>query len=114
MKEDLCIVFFVKKNNGLPGGCLIVLWWKINILPNIIALHRDNDLKLKFVRGKKLLSHIIQGSQCKKNRNQSQQNFGLKKAYFCGHPVIKEVEAKMLGLFYLFPDKNQPIHYELR
>ena len=27
---------------------------KINILPNIIAPHRDNDLKLKFVSGKKV------------------------------------------------------------
>ena len=33
----------------------------------------------------------------KKNWNQSQNNFGLKNAYFWGHPVIQAVKAKMLG-----------------
>ena len=37
------------KNSGLPDGPWVD---KINILPNITACHRDNDLKLKFVKGK--------------------------------------------------------------
>ena len=32
----------------------------------------------------------------KKNWNQSQTNFGLKKVYFWGHPLIQAVKAKIL------------------
>ena len=40
-------LFWVKeKNSGLPDGPWVDK--KINILPNIIAFHRDNDHKLKF------------------------------------------------------------------
>ena len=35
-----------------------------------------------------------------KKWNQSQKKFGLKKAYFWGHPVIQAVEDKIHGPFY--------------
>ena len=39
----------------LYGGYLMVLGWtKINILQNIIAFHKDNCLKLKFISGEKV------------------------------------------------------------
>ena len=66
----------------------------------------DNDLKLKFVRWKRLT--YWPGKSIKKNR---------KKAYFLGHPVIQAVETKMIGLFFtkysyfykiFCPWKNQP------
>ena len=63
----------------------------------IIAFYRDNDLKLKFVRGKKF--DIL----TKEAKNQSQKNVSLKKAYFWGHPVIQANEAIMLGPFCKIP-----------
>ena len=43
---------------------------------------------------------ILASQYILKNWNQSQKYFGLKKAYFGGHPVIQAVEAKMLRPFY--------------
>ena len=52
-------------------------------LPTIIAFQRDNDLKLKFIRGKKAYIYMY-----------------MKKTYFGRHPVMQAVEAKRLGPFY--------------
>ena len=67
---------------------------KINILPNIIDLNRDNDLKLKFLKKVDILTIEVD-----KKKGQSQTNFGLKKAYFWGHPLFLTVQAKLLGIF---------------
>ena len=72
---------------------------KIYILPYIIAFYRDNDLKLEFGRVEKV-NILTKEANAKKKLNQSQKNFGMKKAYFWGHPVIHAVEAKTLGPFY--------------
>ena len=83
-------------------GCLMVLVWtkKINILPHIIAFYRENDLKLKFGRGKKV--DILTKEANAKNGIKAKKNVGLKKAYFWGRHVIQSVEAEMLGPFYIF------------
>ena len=71
---------------------------KNNILPYIIAFYRDNDLKLKFVRGKKV-DILTKEANAKIFWNQSKKNFGLKKAYFLGHPVVQAVEAQNAWTF---------------
>ena len=39
----------------MPGGCLMVLGWtRKSTFNQIIAFHRDNVLKLNFVKGKKV------------------------------------------------------------
>ena len=68
---------------GLPDGSRVNK--KINILPYIIAFYRDNDLKSKFVRGKKV-DILTKEAIAKKYWNQIQKNLDLKKAYFWGHP----------------------------
>ena len=67
---------------------------------------------------------LTEEANAKKNWNQSQKSFGLIKAYFCGHPVIQAVEAKMIGHIYekfIFLQNISSlkksaisIHYELR
>ena len=72
----------------------MVLSKKKDILPYILDFYRDNDIKLKLVRGKKdILTKEVKS-------NQSQKNVSLKKVYFWGHPVIQGFEAIMLGPFY--------------
>ena len=73
----------------------MVLGWtkKINILQNITAFHRDNDLKSKFVKGKKLTPR--KSMQKKIKAKKSWPEIGL----FWGHPVIQAVEARMLEPF---------------
>ena len=56
IKEAFCIGFELKKYRtawGMPDGPWVDK--EINILPNLIAFHRDNDIKLKFVRRKKVI-----------------------------------------------------------
>ena len=108
-----------KKNTRQPVGPWVDK--KINISQYIIAYYRDNYLKLKFVRGKKV-DILTKEANANTIWNQSQTNFGLKKAYFWGQPVIQAVKAKMLGpysknlYFYkcFVPVSSISIHYELR
>ena len=62
-----------------------------------MTLHTDKDLKSK--KGVKSL-YISQGYRFKKKiLNQSQQNFGLKKAYFFWVTLIQAVLSKRLDSF---------------
>ena len=89
----------------------MVLEWakKIIILAYIIAFYKDNDIKLKFVRGKKV---YIFTKEANAERNLESKPKKMS-AYFLGHHVIQN---KMFEPFYkkiiflqnVFSLKNQP------
>ena len=86
--------WFLQSKNKYRTAYWSLVGQKINILPYIIAFYRDNDLKLKFVREKKV--DISQWSQCKKMESKPKKISAWIRPIFGGTLLFRQLKPKFL------------------